>query len=313
MLTKFKNISTILYESIRKDLRTKFLFLVISILLWLTITLDKEYETEFTVPIKYEGIDPLKTAKYALQNDAVVKLRGKGRSLLSTDSNVYFRVDMSEKGDSTKIYLSPDLLMNYSADKMEYMGSVNPEYVSVVLDSFKIKRVPVVPQVKIKTKAGYTISSEPEYYPKEILLKGPSYFINEMDEIFTIPMELNDLNTSVEKNLPLIFPETGAVKSQTSFIKYRAEAVRLGYLQFKTLIKIKNRSQRKLIAIDPISVQITLNGPVNKLYHFSEEDFDVYVDLNEKDVNTGKVPLVVTSLIDLKWETNITEVKVTEF
>jgi hypothetical protein len=308
----YKYISPI-YGMVRKDIRTKALFFLISIFLWFSITLEKDYETSLVVPIKYSGLSKKRTFETPVIKSAKLKIRGKGRTLFSESNDLYFQVDLTNAADSNRFILNSENFINYSEREIHFLGIIYPEYVDVNLDSLILKRVEVVPNVEITTESGYTIPESPKLFPREILLKGPTSIVGDIDTITTERVIVDNLVQSFDKVINLKLPDSRVVKSSATSVNYSAKVVRLGSYTFKNLIRVLNKPKRKLLALDPISVEITVVGPVDKLYQISDHNFEAVIDFNEIDPKTGKAKLRVEADSDLEWRSSVVDVKVTTF
>jgi hypothetical protein len=301
------------YNSVRVDIRTKSLFFVITIVIWFSITLEKNYETTLTVPIKYSGLSKSKTFKIPQIKSATLKVRGKGRTLFSNRGELFFQVDLSNSTDSSRIYLNPENFINYSDRDIDFLGSVYPDYLDIILDSLKLKRVKISPNIKLSTDLGYIVSKTAELFPKEILLKGPGSILNSIDSISTFPTKFSNLITNIDTKLQLDLPDPRIVKSSGDIVSYKASIVRIGSYTFKHLIKINNKPKRKLLALDPISVEVTVTGPVDKLHKLSENSFNASIDYKMIDKKSQQVPIRIDTDTELNWNSDIEYVKVTTF
>ncbi|PID28430.1 MAG: hypothetical protein CR982_04455 [Candidatus Cloacimonadota bacterium] len=302
-----------IYESVRFDIRSKSIFLLISIVLWFSITLEKDYETTLTIPIRYSGLSKSKTFKEPTVDSATLKVRGRGRTLFSNEGELFFQIDLSNFDDSTRVYLNPENFVNFSDRDITFIGSVDPVFIDIKLDSLKLKRVKVVPNIKLETDIGYTVSKKGDFYPKEVILKGPATIINNIDNISTYPVEFNNIVSDIDATLKLNIPHSDVVKSSSSKINYNSSIVRIGSYTFKHLVDVVNKPKGKLLSLEPISVELKVVGAVDKLHQLSEDNFNVTIDYNMIDKSSKKAPINITTDTELEWSSNIKKVKVTEF
>ena len=308
-----QKIFSFLYDSIRVDIRSKSIFFLITIVLWFSITLEKDYETTLTIPIKYSGLSKNRTFKESRVSSATLKVRGKGRTLFSDEGELFFKVELSNVGDSSRVYLNPENFVNFSERDITFLGTVDPSYIDIKLDSLRLKRVKIIPELTLNPTLGYTVSKEGELFPKEILLKGPASIISSIDSVMTYPAEFNNVISDIDTDLKLNLPDPRVVKSSSKSVNYRSSIVRIGSYTFKNLIKVKNKPKRKLLALDPISVELKVVGPVDKLHKLSDNSFDISIDYNMIDSKTNEIPIRVDTDTDLKWSADIEYVKVTTF
>ena len=123
-------------SSFRKDARTKFIFFVIGIFLWLNINLEKDFETNIVIPIKITNIPSNKTLLNPIPKFAKIKVRSKGKSLVMTDTknSLYFEIDLSTKKDTIVQRLNSDIFVNLTSNDLEPLFIFYTHEIVVILD-----------------------------------------------------------------------------------------------------------------------------------------------------------------------------------
>jgi len=169
-------------------------------LIWVLITMSKEYVTTLEIPITYTNIpqhlllqkEPVKkldiTIKASGFKTSMIKLRQKVITLELTNLN---------KKNSNNYYITLHLSLGV----------------------LKSKKLPVATNMKIAYHAGYDLSKQITISPDSILVSGPTNQIEKLTEIKLKLLEMSDIKSNFSKKVPIVKP-----KNATN-LKFDAEKV----------------------------------------------------------------------------------------
>ncbi len=131
---------------------------IIALVLWFLVNLSRPFTLTVKIPIALGQLPPKKALSAPLPNDAVVNFSGEGWKLINLYHNPPpVRIDPVE-GE-----------MNFYDIVREQMNAfagvnvikVQPSVISIHLENQVTKKVPIVPNVEVKTKTQYDVVGEP--------------------------------------------------------------------------------------------------------------------------------------------------------
>ena len=304
-----------IYSSFRKDARTKFIFFVIGIILWLNINLEKDFEANIVVPIKITNIPANKTLLNPIPKFAKIKVRSKGKSLVMTDTknSLYFEIDLSTKKDTIVQRLNSDLFVNLTSNDLEPLFIFYPQEIVVILDELMVKNIPINNNSTYSLSPGYVTSGNLIQKPDSVRLYGPAEKVKLIDIVQSKKDVINDLTSDYSKNISLILRDTNSIRYSTNSISLFQKIVRKGFYTFKVPVDILNEPFGQKTIINPVAVEIEISGPVNELQKINAKDFIITADLDNVDEVSETVPLTIQTEIDLEWETKTKIVKIIKY
>ncbi|MDX6747187.1 hypothetical protein SHK09_10325 [Polaribacter sp. PL03] len=188
-------------KSKKKIPKTFIVFLLVSILIWLLITLSKEYVTTIVFPINYSNISQNKILQATPVKELEIVVKTNGFKILRTrvnTKNITINASTLIKKKGTKHYL---LVKNQKQNILKQMpsGVVLQEVIkdTLFLDvgSLVSRKLRLKPNVKIKYHVGYDLSEEIKVKPDSILVSGPENYISEINSIALLPIELEDVKS----------------------------------------------------------------------------------------------------------------------
>lgn len=200
-------------------------FLFISMLIWVLITMSKEYVTTLEIPITYTNIpqhlllqkEPVKkldiTIKASGFKTSMIKLRQKVITLELTNLN---KKNSNNYYILTRNYFSK--IKNQLRDGVE-LQQIEQDTLHLSLGVLKSKKLPVATNMKIAYHAGYDLSKQITISPDSILVSGPTNQIEKLTEIKLKLLEMSDIKSNFSKKVPIVKP-----KNATN-LKFDAEKV----------------------------------------------------------------------------------------
>ncbi len=309
------NIFKYIYASFRKDIRTKFIFFIIGIILWLNINLEKDFETNIIIPIRITNLPANKTLLSPIPQLAKIKVRSKGKSLLMTDTknSLFFEIDLSSKSDTVVQRLNSDLFVNLTSNELEPLFIFYPQEIVVVLDDLLEKRVPIISNSRYTLAPGYVTSGDLIQIPDSLIISGPARKVELINSVQSHRDIASDLITDYSKDIGLILRDTNSVKYSIRSVSLYQRIVRKGFYTFKVPVKILNEPVGQNTIINPVAVEIEISGPVNELQKITAKDFIISADLEKIDEISEMVPLTIETEIKLDWDTKTNKVKIIKY
>ncbi len=178
-----------------KNLWLKLASLILATALWLFVILSGRTEITMDVPVVYQGLkqqlDLMDSPK-----KVSVSIEGQG-SLLRNIRRGEIRavIDLSGAKSGRSFYtLNKDV---FELPKALLLTNIDPETISVTIESELKKRVPVKPSIVGRPEKGFAIY-EIKVVPENIVLEGPKSLVMKIYSVKTEPIDINGLNNNLQ-------------------------------------------------------------------------------------------------------------------
>ena len=209
--TKDKVRDFLLTEKCREFLIFLF-FVAISFGFWMLQTLDGNFETEFTIPLRLKDVPKDVVITSDLQDEVRVKVEDRGTVLLNYmlgRSFLPISINFSDYENSSSRVVMPyeDLRKRVSSqlNSTTKLLSVYPDSIGFVYSQGKFKKVPVSVSGKITPGIQYYIS-DIKLSPDSVIVYAPAEVLKTVQTAYTMPLDCEDLteNTSLRTSLKKI-------------------------------------------------------------------------------------------------------------
>jgi len=284
----------------------KILSVIIAILLWFFVIGESKNEMGLDASLEFKGIPQDVTIVNNIPTAIHVRLKGSSTLLRPlTGKRPLFNIDLSNvKMGENVILLEKKDLKNIPLG-VEVID-ISPVAITVILDKLIERRLPVVVKTTGTPPRGYQLS-ETRIEPETVLAKGTKSYLQEIDTIFTNPVNLNTIKGNATREVTLSFDP-----KRLKFIDPLTVKVFISISEERTQRSIKGiriNFINKPPTIDRISysnyfVDLLVNSPQNMLVDEIRHDTKVVVDLAALDTvlqeNTATLPIEVNLPDDAK-------------
>jgi len=190
----------------KKNLYVIFLSIAFSVILWVSISLSNDYNTNLQLPVKIfnvpEGYVPASNSAEKIN----VKVRGKGWNLLTAmiAANNDYYVDAGNELKNKQV-----LELRYFEDENTWLTSkfqileITPSTISFSFEKIGYAKLKIAPNLQLDFKTGYGLATDVVVIPESTVVTGPIQQVSEMVEIPTELLKINDLNEKTEKIVEL--------------------------------------------------------------------------------------------------------------
>jgi len=257
-------------------------FLVASVLIWLLITLSKEYTTLLTFPVSYHSIpqDQRLEREPTKELDIIVRTSGFNilKSRFGSMTLLLNAANLTKKSLNRYYFLTKNQI---NTIQQQLNSSIQLQ--GVVLDTIYLeignlisKKVPLKPNLAIGYHIGYDVLEAIAVSPDSVMISGPEAQIAQIETLSLGVLELKDVMADFSEKVKIILPENSAnikVDSEYTTISGKVEKFTEG--SFKIPFKVTNL---------PENVELTmLNKTVEVFYVVGLSNF------NKIDKNFFKV------------------------
>ena len=197
----------------KKIPKTFISFLLASMLIWLLITLSKEYTTTISFPIKYGEISQNKLLLANQTKELEIVVKTNGFKILRTRFNtksllINVNTLISKKGTTYYLLLkSKKQSIKRQLPSGVSLQEIIKDTLFVELGSLVTKKLAIKSNLKISYHIGYDLSEQISLKPDSILVSGPENYISKIKNIELEPIVFEDVKADFVRKVAVKVPE----------------------------------------------------------------------------------------------------------
>jgi hypothetical protein len=293
----------------RKIPKTFISFLLASVLIWLLITLSKEYVTAISFPIEYTKIAQNKRIQSTPPKVLEIVVKASGFSILRTRFNTG-KITINSKAlikkKETRYYI---LVKNQKQRIQKQLPSgirlqeILKDTLFLDIGSLLTMKLPLKPNVKVQYHVGYDLSEEITVKPDSILVSGPENYILELQHIELLPIALEDVMENFTKKATIKVPEgIKNLKFDTTEITISGKVEKFTEGTVNVQYKITNIPEGVTINTLTKKIQITFIIGLSNFHKISENSFQIECDYSVSESNNlgYLIPKLVYKPLEIK-------------
>ncbi len=297
-----------LKEVLMTNLGTKLVSLLVAVILWIVVLGSRNVEVSKEVPLEI-----LTPPELVVANEMPERL-----TFRLSGPKAFLRSVIDRREDPIRVNLignKPGLVTyRFFSDHIRLpigvrVISVNPSSILIKLEELKKREVPVKVITEGALAPGLSLKSV-KAVPELITIKGPESKIAGITEVPSVPVNLNDVSSSVERELPLDLARLG-VQLEGSLPKVRVDIEGHG-----ANFKIKNIEVRVLsnyrARLDPPVVTALVHASTAELKKLNRSKVYAIVNAEGRERGTYSVaptvvlPTTVTVVRTVPEQVNLT-------
>ncbi len=281
IVRKIKNF--LLSNDSRQFLIFLFFFLVASGF-WLLQTLNDDYETEFTVPVRLRGVPNNVVLTTEPASEVTIKVKDKGTVLLNyLIGKTFFPINLEFSdytgNNSVKIYTSDfqrTIMSQLNASTQ--LLSVKPDTLEYIYSTGVARKIPVRVSGGVVANPQYYIT-DTIYSPDSVLVYAPEELLQTISIAYTEEMDLYNLTDSVSKQVRL--KEVRGAKFIPDIVDVRLSVDMYAEKTVEVPLFGVNFPRDKVLRTFPSRVQITFQVGLSNYNKVSASDFVISVSYDE--------------------------------
>ncbi|HPF50764.1 MAG TPA: CdaR family protein [Draconibacterium sp.] len=291
-----KNISKIpqyfRIEKLRNDKRIA-IYLVcvlIATALWFLNALSKDYSTTISYPVKYVNPPNHQFLSNQPPSKLDLKVDAHGFTLLRYKLSLSYSPIVLNLGTITKnevaqngVYrIQTSDLMRRIKSQVSNEISVNeiqPEVISIVLDSLKTKSVPVKSNFNLEFRPQYNLQKPIQLSPRQVKVTGPSAIIDTVQSLQLERLTLKELDQNMATNVKVLHPDKTEVNPEKVLVTIEIE--KYTEKEIKVPILVKNKPDGISVKLFPSDVKVTCLVGLSEFENVNSNDFSAVVDYND--------------------------------
>ncbi|WAA09382.1 YbbR-like domain-containing protein [Fervidibacillus albus] len=269
------------------------------------VTKEFSVSVEFNTGLLEEGYiteDPI-------VEPSTVNVTG-GKDVIEQISYVKAIIETDETIDETFTNTARITVLDQNLNKLDV--SVEPEQVEVTVPVISPKKtVPVVIKQEGSPKEGIYIKSiEPVL--EEIVIFGKKSVIEEIEQV-EVPVDISDIEENTELSVPVSLAEgVQGATPETIVVNIEVDkevAKELDGIPIN-VNGLDENLESEFISPSDGQVVLTITGPSETIDLLTEDDFDVYIDVDGLDLGEHEVNINVNAPDDTNWELNVDTVQI---
>lgn len=175
----------------------------LAVLLWLNVTAETTDDFPLSTEVRVEARDSAWVVVSVEPSQVQTVFRGQRPTFMPSQRPVIRQVIDSVVAPRMRLELSARSLRGYAPELDLTPVSVQPGAVEVRLERRTSRRVPVRPELELGAAEGYTVVRPVLLQPDSVTVSGPRSRVEELAAFGTRPVQLEDLRTTVSRQLQL--------------------------------------------------------------------------------------------------------------
>jgi hypothetical protein len=225
---------------------------LLSIILWLSLTLDEQRTQTLQVPVEILGTPEGMALAERPPSHVQVQMQGRGINLLRFLYNPPL-VRVNATTDRVEVREEIDLPQGASVR----IESVTPASFEMALDPLSTRRMPVQNRVNIDVADAYELIDPPQLEPDSVQVEGAQSIVSEMEAWPTSPRTIENLRDTVEIRVPLADTLQGLVDVRPESIALVARAGRFAQETREVTVEVTGvPAGQDLVSLQPSSIRI---------------------------------------------------------
>ena len=266
----------------KRRISKKFIgFLVASILIWLLITLSKEYVTTITLPVTYKKLPQNKLLQATPIKEINLQVKATGFKLIRANilkKTIALNVNnLVKKSSNLYYFLAKNQKQNIQKQLISQveLQAILPDTIYLDLGSLASKKIPVKPILDISYHIGYDVLESIKITPDSLLISGPKSKVETIKAINLATLKLQDVKADFIQKVAIKKPQNSeGIKFDRDFVTISGKVEKFTEGSFKVPFKITN-------ILDTTQLN-TLNKTVEVFYivglsNFNEIDKNSFV------------------------------------
>lgn len=262
------------------------LCVLISIVLWFTLSMRNTYTVQFEIPTQVVNVPEDMALTEKPPATVQVQLQGEGIDLFGMQFN---RPTVQINAEQDQVDF--DALMSTLPEDVSYR-SVSPQIFNLQKERRTSKKIPVRLRGQIETSAARELLYPPRLEPDSILVSGARSILDSLTYWPTVPVIEEDLRDSLHMEVLLSDTLSGLVNSSNTKVVLTAVARSFteGIRQFQVQVTGVPSDQR-YVSLEPDVVTVRYRVPVG-LYDAAEQAADFFATVSYDEIRadtTGRV------------------------
>ncbi len=276
-----------------------FLSFIIAFALWLYVSLNNQYTAYITVPLEIL-IDDDRAIENIIRPNIEAEVRSTGWDLFNLiylNNSKKCIVDLRDLPSTMHTYelTYSKLIQSISSMEKAEIKKTNPESITIHIANISRKTVPIIPDISLILRQGFTLVGDIELNPNLAEIKGFGGILDSINSVSTIYREIKDVHSNISQNIPIKDTLPKIIKINPTKTNFQANVqLKSGLMMEQVPIRITNGKMPDGHQIMPLYVKIYVEGGVDELANF--DITTVIATLTQNEINNDSTGLIVPTI-----------------
>jgi hypothetical protein len=278
-------------------------FLTVSVILWLLVALNKQYDDQISYPVTYKNFpenkvliadapDHLRLSVNA-NGFTLLRFRLSSRYLPISFSVNSFKMNRLPGADSSSFYIETRYAREQIAAQLSTdftISKITPDTLIFRFSGVASKKVPVIPAFNYQLDKQLILRKQLLVEPDSVIASGPDFIIDTIKAVFTRNVELGTISKSDEETVDLQEIKYVYVKETEVLVGFEIEQFTEKTVQVP--VEIINLPENIRMQAFPRYIQLTCQVGLSNYEKLDGSMFRAHVDyleITSQDINKLKV------------------------
>lgn len=281
------------------------LVIAFSIVLWVFVSLSREYFTKLEAEVQIVQLPENYTVGYISEKNVSLNIKGQGWQLASITfgRSFNFYVSANLKTGNHSVFLRNKIEQNGWIPSNIQVVDIQPTTIEFDVEEEESKRVPIIANVSLDFNPEFGLISNIKVYPDSLTVVGPKSKIEDLQFVETVYSEFNNLQSKTSAILDI--SELENMEYQLSQCRVEFDVQKIVDITFENIpVEIRNIPTNETLQLFPDKIRVAIRGGIDILSQIKKEDIIVYVNFGqaERDTLGAIIPVVElpkqTTLLD---------------
>ena len=265
----------------KKNIRALIGSILVGLVLWLIVVMQKEYTYQVNVPINLIRLAEGKVLAQKIPVSALIEFKGKGSAITGMlFYNVSLNLELPEMDNSTTIELRDylhflDLPATFG---LEIGEIIEPKTIEFVVDDLITSKKPILLSGSVGTTDGYTLMGY-TLIPDTVEISGPKSLVNKQDYVFTDLLEIDNQKMNFTSQISLKNPQPGITSLNPFGIEATFDIQRLiERVVYDIPIRVINVPPNYTVEAVPNKMSLKIKGGEDLVAKIETDDFKAEID-----------------------------------
>lgn len=258
--------------------------ILFAIVMWISINMTYDYTTNVSIPVILENFPINKALQKPVPKQLNVRIKGNGWNLssLKLTGDLKLNIDISELSDYNVLSTDKAIFEKLRLSGEVAILDVDPDSLTIILDTKITKKVMIIPDVVIFFRDGYGQVGEEIISPDSVEITGSKKLLKDILNWKSKRHEFREISESINTSLDLIEPPEYLFKLNQNNINYK---IQVQPFAEKTLtginIDVKLTPINRDVIIIPPKIDLIIRGNIKQLSEITNESLKVFIDYTE--------------------------------
>jgi len=274
-----------MYAAFYHNYKVKLTVFVSAVFVWFFVITENEYEDFVDVPINIVQIPSNKVLLNSPPKTAKVKVKGSGKALIAFGlaKNARIEIDASsiKKARTFELDVS-HITSSRQSVTLATETLVSPQSVTVILDDWQSKKIPVSPVINVSVAPGFTQIESVFVTPDSVVVSGPLSILKKINLIKTVAASFKKMKFDLSSKVALDLPESRKVELSRTSVYFHVNVQKLlDYTITDIPVNVRNAPSNLTIYVVPSTLSLVVQGGGQVISGLNKKEISAYIDYHK--------------------------------